>query len=464
METKSGLDLLSRYALRRDEDAFGALVFRHLNPVYSVALRRLAGDSSLAVEVTQSVFADLARKALESPMDMNRFKPLGGWLHRHACFLSAKAVRGEVRRKAREAVAAALPVSNPEEVWTVMAPWVDEAVETLPEGSREALILRFYEQLDFRAIGVELGITDDTAQKRVSRALERLRDLLEARGVTSTASALGVALGGHAVTAAPAGIGVLIASAVRAALVPSVPASPFTWLVVKSAKAQLAGAAILAVADAAASNTALAAAAARQEAERAELLQLRGALAGMQRTAVPGNTRPSQGPTAATSANWDSTPSDAEAIVTRVSVDAESQRQSEPVRIPAKRIAVTKLPAELGDAGTQSTVAAAESVPWATLHDAGAFSVLVADQSSMVGPGDKFGETEKVRASFLKNLTNCTEVRFILQTQEATPIPGETVSLALTQADCDQPVMLSLKFVPAGDGWLLEQMGLGNGR
>ncbi|MCW5558996.1 MAG: sigma-70 family RNA polymerase sigma factor, partial [Verrucomicrobiae bacterium] len=483
-----------RYARRRDEDAFESLVSRHLNPVYSVALRRLGGDISLAVEVTQSVFADLARKALDTPMDMNRFKPLAGWLHRHACFLSAKAVRSEVRRKARETLAAALPPADPEEIWTAMAPWVDEAVEKLPEGNREALILRFYEQRDFRSIGVELGITDDTAQKRVSRALDRLRELLEARGVTSTASAIGLALGGHAVAAAPAGIGALVASAARAALVSSVPASPFAWLLAKSAKAPLAGAALLlatggawiwnqgrgigrlqaelirvtaerdqALADSASSATASAAAAEAQQAERAELLRLRGVVAGMRR-AVAADSAPVQGTAPALSLDRKPDASDDGVVVTRAYVDLKNPRPSEAVQLPAKRIDVSKAPADLKDAGTQSTVAAVETVLWATSNDAAAFSGLVNDRSSMLGPGGKFGETERIRASLLKNLTNCTQVHFLLRISETEPIPGETISLALIQPDRDQSVKVSLTFIPVGDRWALEQMTVGDGR
>lgn len=494
MTLESGLDLLSGYARGRDEAAFGDLVSRYLNAVYSVVLRRLGGDTALAAEVAQSVFADLARKALENPMNLNRFHPLGGWLHRHACFLSAKAVRAEVRRKAREATAPPLGPIGSADVWTAMTPWVDEAVEKLPAGNREALILRFYEQLDFHSIGAELGITDDTAQKRVSRALEQLRGLLEARGVTSTASAIGTALGGHAVAVAPQGISALIASIGHTALITSVPAGPPAALLAASLKAQLAGVALLvaaggawiwhqgrelgrlraelvrvaadrdqAMADSIGFSNAVTASKATQEADRAERLQLRGALAEMRRAATE-NHESTQSPSPTISAHSEPAPSDADAIVTRVYFDAKSQRQSDPIRVPAKRLDITKTPAELKDAGTQSPVAAAESILWATLHDAGAFSALVADQSSMLGPGDKFGETEKIRVSFLNNLTHCTEVRFVLRTQETEPIPGETISLALAQADRQEPVMLSLKFTPVEDRWMLEQSGAANGR
>lgn len=336
---------------------------------------------------------------------------------------------------------------------------------------------------------------EDAFGTLVSRALEQLRGFLESRGVTSTASAIGTALSGHAVTVAPQGVSLLLNSVGHAALVSAVPVGSSAWLLVSPLKAQLVGVALLvasggswiwlqgreigrlradlvrmvaerdqAVADSAASSTALTAAATLQETERAELLRLRGALAGMRRAASTENIASSRRPAPAVSVRLEPGAFDADAAVTRVYVDAKSMRQSEPVQIPAERIDVTKRPAELEDAGTQSSVAAAESVLWATLHDAGAFSSLVSDRSSMLGAGDKLGATEKIRASLYSKLRNCLEVRFVVRTQEGEPMPGETTSVALVQADRADTVVLSLTFVPTGDHWMLEQAGVASGR
>ncbi len=91
--------LLREYRENRSETAFEELVNRYIDLVYSVALRRVSGDVHRAHDVVQSVFTDLARKAQDLPGDVM----LGGWLHRHSCFvasnLSAEASISPLRRE-----------------------------------------------------------------------------------------------------------------------------------------------------------------------------------------------------------------------------------------------------------------------------------------------------------------------------------------------------------------------------
>jgi len=101
--------------------------------------------------------------------------------------------------------------------WERVRPLLDEAISSLGEEDRDALLLRFFKNQDFRAVGVALGISDDAAQKRVSRAVEKLRDLLARRGITTTAAALSVAISASAVQAAPAGLVATISTAAIAA-------------------------------------------------------------------------------------------------------------------------------------------------------------------------------------------------------------------------------------------------------
>ena len=198
--------LLQQYTQERSEPAFGELATRHIDLVFSAALRVVGGDRHLAQDVTQTVFADLARKARSLPRDM----VLAGWLYRHACFTAAKAVRAERRRQAREKTAMEMNAlhDNTEPNWEQIAPVLDEALNQLSASDRDAVVLRFLKRQDFRAVGSALGVGEDAAQKRVSRAVDKLRNFLNRRGVTLTATALGTTLASEAVVAAPAGLAV----------------------------------------------------------------------------------------------------------------------------------------------------------------------------------------------------------------------------------------------------------------
>ena len=204
MNLTDSQQLLCNYADHGDEAAFRQLVEQYIDLVYTAAIRRVGGDAALAQDVTQAVFTDLARKA-SSLRDVGM---LGGWLHRHTGYLASSMVRSEQRRQVREHEAAqmnATPDSS-EALWQQMAPMLDETIECLEPSDRQAVLLRFFERRDFRAIGATLGISDDAAQKRVTRALEKLRTLLVERGVTLTVVVLSSLLLGKAVSAAPAGL------------------------------------------------------------------------------------------------------------------------------------------------------------------------------------------------------------------------------------------------------------------
>jgi RNA polymerase sigma factor (sigma-70 family) len=206
--------LLADYVTNASEPAFRELVTRYLDLVYSTAVRLVSGDTHRAQDVAQTVFIDLARKAPTLPTDVM----LGGWLHRHTCFVASKIMRGERRRQFRESQAVEMnALQDPSEAnLTEIAPILDEAINQLGDEDRTAILLRFFEQRDLRAVGEALGSSENAAQKRVTRALEELRTLLKHRGVASSAAALGTVLASEAVTAAPAGLAGAISSAVLA--------------------------------------------------------------------------------------------------------------------------------------------------------------------------------------------------------------------------------------------------------
>jgi RNA polymerase sigma factor (sigma-70 family) len=211
--------LLGKYMEERSEPAFGELVARHIDLVYATALRVVNGDTHLAQDVTQMVFIDLALKARRLPRPI----VLAAWLHRHAWFTAATVVRTERRRKTREQTAMEMraPEDSSDAPWAAIAPRLDEALNQLNHSDREALVLRFLKQQDLRTVGAAFGISEDSAQKRVSRALDKLRGVLSQRGVVLTAAALASVLAAQAATAAPAGLVVGVTAASLTATTPS---------------------------------------------------------------------------------------------------------------------------------------------------------------------------------------------------------------------------------------------------
>lgn len=207
-------ELLRAYIGRGDESAFAELVRRHVDLVHSAALRQLGGDAAAAQDVTQSVFVDLARKAARLPSDV----VLAGWLHRHTGFLAANHVRASQRRGQREAQALLMQElqQDGDLRWADVGPILDEAIHELPEGDRDALLLRYFEDRPLRAVGEALGTTEDAARKRVERAMERLRTALVSRGVTSTSAALASVISANAVSPAPVGLATQAAGAALA--------------------------------------------------------------------------------------------------------------------------------------------------------------------------------------------------------------------------------------------------------
>jgi RNA polymerase sigma factor (sigma-70 family) len=209
----------SDYAEHGHEAAFREIVTRHTDVVYSSALRQV-GSPEQARDVAQCVFGDLARKAKPLASELAGNASLLGWLYRSTRFAALRLMRDERRRHARErqVMEHFNPASEESPHWDRVSPVLDEAMADLNDEDREALLLRFFKNHDFRAVGTALGVSDDTAQKRVSRALERLRAHITRRGVTTTAVALTTALSANAITVAPAGLVATLSSTALAGI------------------------------------------------------------------------------------------------------------------------------------------------------------------------------------------------------------------------------------------------------
>jgi len=229
MRSLDDAELLSAYVTQRSEEAFATLVERHVSLVYSSAWRQMR-DPHRADEITQAVFIILARKA----GSLGRETVLAGWLCRTARFVACNALKAEQRRQHREQEAHMNSLLNDPEpdVWPQIAPLLDEAVAQLGEADRNAVVLRFYEQRPLEEVGRVLGLNPGAAQKRVSRALEKLRKFFRQRGVNTPTAILSGAIFTHSVQAAPAA---LVKSVTAVALAQGATASGSTLTLIKGA-------------------------------------------------------------------------------------------------------------------------------------------------------------------------------------------------------------------------------------
>lgn len=207
-------ELLHRFVAAQSNADFTELVRRHIDVVYHAALRRTIGRTDLAADITQEVFILLARKAVV----LQRHQILIGWLYTTTRNTANSVMRAERRRQQREQEAHAMnSLESPVSENTHLRQELDHVLDQLSGSDREAILLRFFQSQDYRRIGETLGLNEEAARKRVDRALDRLRERLVRRGITSTATALATLLSGEAALAAPAGLAATVANTAFAA-------------------------------------------------------------------------------------------------------------------------------------------------------------------------------------------------------------------------------------------------------
>ncbi len=197
--------LLKAYIDHDDETAFAALVKRHIGLVYGAALRQLNDNQVAAEEVVQVVFTSLARNGSK----LRSGSSLAAWLYRAAVGKAIDHIRqNSARRRREQKHALAMKIDQPEHAveWETIAPLLESAMDTLSEVDRTAILMRVFEERPLAEVGAALGVSADTARKRVAAALEQLRRWFERRGVRCTSGALGITLGSFAVVTPAEGL------------------------------------------------------------------------------------------------------------------------------------------------------------------------------------------------------------------------------------------------------------------
>jgi RNA polymerase sigma-70 factor (ECF subfamily) len=164
---------LIRCACDGDPDAVRTLYDRYAPRVYAV-VRRIAGDDDLAQDYAQDAWIRAIR-ALPTFRGDARFST---WLHRIAVNAALQALRRHRSRDRRTApMPEAIPVS-PRLGDALLQERLEAAMDRLPDGMRQVLILHDVEGYTHEEIGDVLGVTSGTSKSQLSKARARMRGLL----------------------------------------------------------------------------------------------------------------------------------------------------------------------------------------------------------------------------------------------------------------------------------------------
>jgi RNA polymerase sigma factor (sigma-70 family) len=179
------------------------LVQRYVGLVYAAA-RRHMGDR--ADDIVQAVWMVTARRAGKGQLPREAY--MAGWLLKVTGYVAKEARRAAIRRNYHEHRAAGkrseLQAGHDAGTGEILQV-VDGALLGLGALDREVVARRYLQGQEVRDVALAVGMTEDSARRRIARALEKLRKLLARRGVQAPVAIIGAALASQAVLKAPVG-------------------------------------------------------------------------------------------------------------------------------------------------------------------------------------------------------------------------------------------------------------------
>jgi RNA polymerase sigma-70 factor, ECF subfamily len=176
MKEAEDLELVRR-TLSGDRNAFGSLVERYQNPVYTLALRMM-GDRDEAEEVAQSAFV----KAYEKLASFDPGFKFFSWLYR---ITHNEAVNALERKQRHEVLDEGLEAEDLPDVRSDFNDLVNDCLLELNVDHRSVIVLKHFEGLTYDEIGRTLGITEKKVKSRLFSARTVLRDIMTRKGIRS---------------------------------------------------------------------------------------------------------------------------------------------------------------------------------------------------------------------------------------------------------------------------------------
>jgi RNA polymerase sigma-70 factor (ECF subfamily) len=187
--------LLQRFVTTGDAAAFSEIVRRYVGLVYSTCLRILA-DRDKAADATQETFFQFLKKANSVTGSVP------AWLHRVATCKAVDTIRTESSRRRAEGRYADVKLREATK-WEDLSPYVDQALDTLDDPTRDIMIEYFFEGRTLTDIAGDKAISHATVSRRLKAAVGRLSRHLRKRGIVVSAVTMSSLLSENAAQAAP---------------------------------------------------------------------------------------------------------------------------------------------------------------------------------------------------------------------------------------------------------------------